>query len=71
MSFQVWYDAARWHAESGTGPQAAVAVLSKAAIALPSCLLLHFAWADMEEAQGNLQQAKEVRGGRMGGGGIS
>ncbi len=57
---QVWYDYARWHADSGGGPQQATAVLARAVGAMPSCLLLHFAMADMEEAQGQTERAKQV-----------
>jgi hypothetical protein len=56
----VWYDYARWHADSGGGVAAAAACLLRAVAALPDCLLLHFARADLEEAQGNTQAAKDV-----------
>eukprot|EP00775_Hariotina_reticulata_P002070 gene2070-2390_t len=57
---EVWYDYARWHADSGGGVAAAAACLLRAVAALPDCLLLHFALADLEEAQGNIQAAKDV-----------
>jgi hypothetical protein len=58
----VWYDYSRWHGESGTGPNAAAAVLERAAEALPDCLMLHFALADLREAAGKGEEAKQVGG---------
>eukprot|EP00879_Flechtneria_rotunda_P025212 GHRR01026781.1.p1 GENE.GHRR01026781.1~~GHRR01026781.1.p1 ORF type:complete len:542 (+),score=148.52 GHRR01026781.1:427-2052(+) len=57
---EVWYDYARWQAESGKGVEQATLCLVRAVAALPDCLLLHFALADLEEAQGNTAAAKEV-----------
>lgn len=58
---EMWYDFARWHADAGGGPEQATAILTKALQALPGCLMLHFALADMEEAQGQIERAKQVR----------
>jgi hypothetical protein len=58
---QVWYDYARWHADAGSGVAQATACLVRAVAALPSCLLLHFALADLQEAQGHTDAAREVR----------
>lgn len=57
----MWYDYARWHADAGDGVASATSTLLRAVAALPNCLLLHFALADLEEAQGNTAAAKEVR----------
>jgi hypothetical protein len=58
---QVWYDYARWHADAGSGVAQATACLVRAVAALPNCLLLHFALADLQEAQGHTDAAREVR----------
>jgi hypothetical protein len=57
---QVWYDYARWHADAGSGVAQATACLVRAVAALPNCLLLHFALADLQEAQGQTEAAREV-----------
>lgn len=56
----MWYDYARWHADAGDGVASATTTLLRAVAALPNCLLLHFALADLEEAQGNRAAATEV-----------
>lgn len=58
---QVWYDYARWQADSGGGVAQATACLQRAVHALPNCLLLFFALADLHEAQGDSAAAKQVR----------
>ena len=58
---QVWYDYARWQADSGGGVAQATACLQRAVHALPNCLLLFFALADLHEAQGDIAAAKQVR----------
>lgn len=65
----MWYDYARWHMEGGAGAQAGVQVLTKALAALPGCLLLAFALADAQEAQGQAEAAKQVGVGASRGGG--
>lgn len=62
MCLQVWYDYARWQADSGGGVAQATACLQRAVHALPNCLLLFFALADLHEAQGDVAAAKQVRG---------
>ncbi|WIA36938.1 hypothetical protein OEZ86_008179 [Tetradesmus obliquus] len=57
---EVWYDYARWHADAGSGVAQATACLVRAVAALPNCLLLHFALADLQEAQGHTDAAREV-----------
>jgi Tfp pilus assembly protein PilF len=57
---QVWYDYARWQADSGGGVAQAAACLQRAVHALPNCLLLFFALADLHEAQGDVAAAKQV-----------
>lgn len=57
----MWYDYARWHADAGSGVAQATACLVRAVAALPNCLLLHFALADLQEAQGQTDAAREVR----------
>lgn len=56
----MWYDYARWQADSGGGVGAATACLQRAVHALPNCLLLFFALADLHEAQGDVAAAKQV-----------
>jgi hypothetical protein len=57
---QVWYDYARWQADSGGGVAQTTACLQRAVHALPDCLLLFFALADLHEAQGDVAAAKQV-----------
>jgi hypothetical protein len=59
---QVWYDYARWQADTGGGVAQATACLQRAVHALPNCLLLFFALADLSEAQGDVAAAKQVCG---------
>lgn len=42
----------------GGGPAAAVAVLGKARIVLPDCLMLLFAAAELEESRGEIETAR-------------
>ncbi|CAL8466443.1 g5979 [Coccomyxa elongata] len=57
----VWLEFSRWHAaEGGSGPAAAASVLSQGRKALPSCLLLHFAAADLEDSRGGTDAARRV-----------
>jgi len=60
LCVQVWYDYARWQADSGGGVGQATACLQRAVHALPNCLLLFFALADLYEAQGDVAAAKQV-----------
>jgi hypothetical protein len=60
MPLQVWYDYARWQADTGGGVAQATACLQRAVHALPNCLLLFFALADLFEAQGDVAAAKQV-----------
>lgn len=57
---EVWNDYASWQSEQGAGPHEAVLVLTRAQKALPDCVMLRFAHADLEESQGNVDKAKEV-----------
>lgn len=61
LPLQVWYDYARWQADTGGGVAQATACLQRAVHALPNCLLLFFALADLFEAQGDVAAAKQVR----------
>ncbi|KAK9838494.1 hypothetical protein WJX81_002771 [Elliptochloris bilobata] len=65
---EVWYDFARWHsAEGGSGPAAAAAVLARARQTLPSCLMLHFAAAELEEERGDADAVRAVFEGLVAG----
>jgi hypothetical protein len=57
---QVWFEYSRWHADAGGGLAQATACLVRGVTSLPDCLLLHFALADLHEAQGNVDAAREV-----------
>jgi hypothetical protein len=57
---KVWYDYARWHAESGGGPDDALKALAAGSEAQPDCLMLHFALADAHEAAGRGEEARQV-----------
>ncbi|EIE19849.1 Suf-domain-containing protein, partial [Coccomyxa subellipsoidea C-169] len=58
---EVWLEFARWQAaEGGSGPAAAASVLGQGRKALFSCLLLHFAAADLEESRGSTEAARRV-----------
>lgn len=51
----------RWHSlEGGGGPAMAVTVLNKARTALPDCLMLHFAAAELEESRGEVDAARSI-----------
>ena len=56
-----WLSYGRWLEEQGLDGTAA-GVWERATSALPDCLALHFAWADCEEARGNLQAAADIYG---------
>ena len=57
----MWYGHVRWHSvEGGGGPAMAAAVLTKARAALPDCLLLHFAAAELEESRGENDAARGI-----------
>lgn len=55
----IWYDYATWHAQNGSLDSAAV-VFQRALKALPEKALLHYAYAEFEEARGGIQEAKKV-----------
>lgn len=55
----IWYDYATWHARHGS-PDVAVQVFVRAIGALPDCEVLHFAYAEFEEARGRIQEARAV-----------
>lgn len=55
----IWYDYATWHAQNGSADSAAV-VFQRALKALPEKTLLHYAYAEFEEARINIQEAKKV-----------
>ncbi|KAK9824661.1 hypothetical protein WJX72_012141 [[Myrmecia] bisecta] len=58
---EIWYGYARWHQLGpGGGIMAAKAVFSRARKALPACVMLHFAAADMEEVRGEVGAATAV-----------
>lgn len=58
---QLWFGLSRWHAsEAGGGAAAAAGVLNKARKALPECSILHFAAAELEEARGDLDAARNM-----------
>ena len=46
--------------EGGGGPAMAAAVLNKARAALPDCLMLHFAAAELEETRGEIDAAHSI-----------
>ncbi|KAH7425316.1 hypothetical protein KP509_11G049100 [Ceratopteris richardii] len=56
---EIWYDYASWHAQNGS-PESAAVVFQRAIKALPDKTLLHYAFAEFEEARGNIQEAKKV-----------
>jgi len=56
---QVWVDFATWHVDAGRADDAA-AVYKRAMKALPHCLLLHFAYADLVEVDGLVAEAQSV-----------
>ncbi|DBB09204.1 TPA: hypothetical protein ACH3X3_007796 [Trebouxia sp. C0006] len=57
----VWLEHADWHMQGETSsPHLALQTLKKARQALPSCLLLHFAAADLQEAGGDIDAARHV-----------
>eukprot|EP00250_Pteridium_aquilinum_P018697 c24170_g1_i1 orf=244-2802(-) len=55
----IWYDYASWHAQIGS-PDSAAVVFQRALKALPDKTLLHYAFAEFEEARGNIQEARKV-----------
>ncbi len=61
LLMQVWYSHVRWHSvEGGGGPAMAAAVLNKARAALPDCLVLHFAAAELEESRGEIDASRSI-----------
>ncbi|GMH44710.1 hypothetical protein BSKO_12662 [Bryopsis sp. KO-2023] len=58
---EIWNDYSRFHlSTSGGGSVSAVKVLDRARVCLPTCLMLHFAMADIEEQEGHIEKAKDV-----------
>lgn len=55
----VWYDYATWHAQNNN-PDAAVLVFQRALAALPESAVLHFAYAELQEGRGRIQEAKAI-----------
>ena len=55
----VWLELAAWHESEGRAEEAA-SVLERAREAIPTCALLNFAAADLEEARGDAVAAKAV-----------
>lgn len=56
-----WLDYASWHqSDKGAGIDAAISVLDRGRQALPSALVLHFAAADLEETNSNLENARSI-----------
>eukprot|EP00271_Cylindrocystis_brebissonii_P005432 TRINITY_DN1745_c0_g1_i16.p1 TRINITY_DN1745_c0_g1~~TRINITY_DN1745_c0_g1_i16.p1 ORF type:complete len:658 (-),score=119.46 TRINITY_DN1745_c0_g1_i16:936-2621(-) len=66
----IWYDYAMWHVASGRA-DAAVLVFQKALGALPGSVLLHFAYAEVEENRNHMQEAKAVYESLLQQGGMS
>lgn len=57
----IWAGYADWHLQGESpNPSRALSILNNARQVLPTCLLLHFAAADIEEAQGNIEAAQQV-----------
>ncbi|DBA97394.1 hypothetical protein WJX77_004704 [Trebouxia sp. C0004] len=57
----VWLEHADWHMQGETSsPHLALQTLKKARQVLPSCLLLHFAAADLQEAGGDIDASRQV-----------
>ncbi|KAL3133211.1 hypothetical protein ABBQ38_007099 [Trebouxia sp. C0009 RCD-2024] len=57
----VWLEQAEWRMQGEMGsPHLALQVLKKARQVLPGCLLLHFAAADLQESQGDVEAARQV-----------
>lgn len=57
----VWLEQADWRMQGeGGSPQLALQILKKARQVLPGCLLLHFAAADLQEGQGDIDAARHV-----------
>ncbi|KAG0620732.1 hypothetical protein M758_4G238800 [Ceratodon purpureus] len=55
----IWYDYATWHAQNGSLDSAAV-IYQRALTALPDTAVLHYAYAEFEEARGGIKEAKAV-----------
>ena len=61
---EMWMEFATWHLVAGR-TDAAVRVLQRACKALPTCLMLQFALADVEEERGNLDRMRMVYDGLL------
>ncbi|PRW58683.1 Suf-domain-containing [Chlorella sorokiniana] len=57
---EIWLEFGAWHQANGGGGAAALAVLDKGRVALPSALTLHFAAADLQETLGAPAAAKAI-----------
>nr|XP_043627865.1 cleavage stimulation factor subunit 77 [Erigeron canadensis] len=55
----IWFDYATWHAKSGS-IDSAIKVYQRSLKALPDCVLLRYAYAELEESRGAIQAAKKV-----------
>lgn len=55
----IWYDYATWHAQNGS-PDSAAVIFQRALKALPDTAVLHYAYAEFEEARGAVKEAKAV-----------
>lgn len=55
----VWYDYAEWHIKSGS-TDAAIKVFQRALKAIPDSEMLKYAYAELEEARGAIQSAKNL-----------
>ncbi|KAF8106049.1 hypothetical protein N665_0147s0008 [Sinapis alba] len=55
----VWYDYAEWHLKSGS-TDAAIKVFQRALKAIPDSETLKYAYAELEEARGAIQSAKNL-----------
>ncbi|CAM6045157.1 unnamed protein product [Sphagnum compactum] len=55
----IWYDYATWHVQNGS-PDSAAVVFQRALKALPDTAVLHYAYAEFEEARGGIKEAKGV-----------
>jgi cleavage stimulation factor subunit 3 len=57
----IWLDYAAWQASDlGKGVDAAISVLNKGRVALPSALILHFQAADLQEQEGHIEEARSI-----------
>jgi len=56
---EIWYEYIVWHADSGRTDRASE-IFQEACKSLPLCVIIHFAAADFEAAQGNTDAAKKI-----------